>query len=209
MALSRKSLKAMGLTDEQIESVIDMHSETVNDLKDKISDSETAKAETEKYKTEAEKLRNELEKANKTIANSEKYKEQYENTKKEYETYKTEITAKEVKAAKEKAVANYFRGKNVRDDNIKLAMRCSKDEIGSIEIDENGKIKDTKALDDLLSGDLSKFVSVTKSEGATVEKPPTNTGGNKMTKAQIMAIKDDSERQQAIKDNLDVFGYDE
>ena len=34
MALSRKSLKAMGLTDEQVDSIIEMHTETVDGLKD-------------------------------------------------------------------------------------------------------------------------------------------------------------------------------
>lgn len=46
MALSRKSLKAMGLTDEQVDSIIEMHAETVDGLKEEIH----------KYKADAEKL---------------------------------------------------------------------------------------------------------------------------------------------------------
>ena len=34
MALTRKSLKAMGLADEQVDSIIEMHTETVDGLKD-------------------------------------------------------------------------------------------------------------------------------------------------------------------------------
>ena len=33
MALTRKALKAMGLTDEQVDSVIEMHTETAEALK--------------------------------------------------------------------------------------------------------------------------------------------------------------------------------
>ncbi len=46
MALTRKSLKAMGLTDEQIDSVIEMHAETVEALKE----------QRDTYKADAEKL---------------------------------------------------------------------------------------------------------------------------------------------------------
>ena len=46
MALTRKSLKAMGLTDEQVDSIIEMHTETVDGLK----------ADIAKYKGDAEKL---------------------------------------------------------------------------------------------------------------------------------------------------------
>ena len=46
MALTRKSLKAMGLTDEQVDSIIEMHSETVDGLKEQVKT----------YKADAEKL---------------------------------------------------------------------------------------------------------------------------------------------------------
>ena len=46
MALTRKSLKAMGLTDEQVDSIIEMHTDTVDGLK----------ADVSKYKSDAEKL---------------------------------------------------------------------------------------------------------------------------------------------------------
>ena len=36
MARTRKSLKAMGLTDEQVECIIEMHSETVDGLKEQL-----------------------------------------------------------------------------------------------------------------------------------------------------------------------------
>ena len=44
MAITRKGLKAMGLGEEQIESIIDAHTETVDRLKDELK---TAKADAE------------------------------------------------------------------------------------------------------------------------------------------------------------------
>ena len=46
VALTRESLRAMGLTDEQVDSIIEMHTDTVDGLK----------ADVSKYKSDAEKL---------------------------------------------------------------------------------------------------------------------------------------------------------
>ena len=46
MALTRKLLKGMGLTDEQMDTIIEAHSDTVDGLKGELS----------KYKADAEKL---------------------------------------------------------------------------------------------------------------------------------------------------------
>ena len=47
-------------------------------------------------------------------------------------------------------------------------------------------------------------IATTKTTGAKVDNPPTNTG-SKMTKDQIFAIKDAGERQAAIAANADLF----
>ena len=46
MAMTRKALKAMGLSEEQIDSIIEMHTETVDGLRDQVRT----------YKADAEKL---------------------------------------------------------------------------------------------------------------------------------------------------------
>lgn len=207
MSLTRKALKAMGLTDEQIDSVIEMHTDTISGLKDKLEVAENNVENAEKLKAEVEKYKGELETAKQTIADGEKYKEMYENEKTAYESYKGEITAKETKAAKEKAVREYFKSKGINDDNMSIAMRGIKSEIDAAELDEKGKIKDIKVFDELIKGDYAKLISRTETKGADTQIPPPNANGKvTKTKAEIMAIKDASERIQAIKDNPDVFG---
>ena len=46
MALTRKALKAMGLTDEQVDSIVEMHVETTDALKE----------QRDAFKADAEKL---------------------------------------------------------------------------------------------------------------------------------------------------------
>ena len=195
MALTRKLLKGMGLTDEQVDTIIEAHTDTVDGLKADIS----------KYKADAEKLpgvQKELD--NLKAAGDGGYKEKYEKEHSAFEAFKTDITAKESKAAKEKAVRAYFESKNITGANLDLAMRGCGEEMAALEL-ENGKIKDTKSLDALMDGTYKGLVSTTRTKGADPANPPANAGGGAMTKDQIMQIKDRAERRAAIAANMNLF----
>lgn len=207
MSLTRKSLKAMGLTDEQIESVIEMHTETISGLKDKLDAVENNVETVEKLKADVEKYKGELETAKQTIADGEKYKDMYESQKAEYEKYKDNVTAKETKAAKEKAIKEYFKSKGINDDNMSIAMRGIKSEIDAAELDEKGKIKDIKVFDELIKGDYSRLISRTETKGADTQIPPPNANNKKvMTWEDIDKIKDTTERQRAMYENREALG---
>lgn len=198
MAMTRKSLKAMGLTDEQIDSIIEMHTETVDGLKDKLKTAEEKASKLDDVQKELDGLK----------ANSgDDYKAKYEAEKKAFADYKADQTAKETKAAKEKAVKEYFEGKNITGANLDIAMRGCRDEIGAIELDGD-KIKDTAALDALVSGTFAGLVVSKTVQGAQTANPPANNGGkNYKTKEEILAIKDRTERQNAIAENHKMFGF--
>lgn len=198
MALTRNFLKALGLNEEQINSIVEAHTETISGIKDELK---TAKAKAEKL-SEVEKELNDLKAAN---AGAEDYKTKYEQEHKDFENYKTEITAKETKATKEKAVKAYFESKGITGKNLVIAMRGVKSDIDDIELDGD-KIKDKTTLDELVKGDYAGLIVTTKTKGVDIANPPTNTGG-RMTKEQIFAIKDDTARQTAIAENHDLFGF--
>lgn len=189
MSMTRKSLKAMGLTDEQIDSIIEMHTETVDGLKEKL------KAAEEK----ANKLDGVEKELNELKAKGEDgYKEKYEKEHRAFEDYKNDVTAKQTKAAKEAAAKAYFEAKNITGANLSIAMRGARDEINSIELDENGKIKDAKALDELVAGEYAGLIVSTSTKGAKTATPPnTNNSTTIMTRKEIMEIKDPTERQKA------------
>ena len=63
------------------------------------------------------------------------YKEKYEKEHSDFEAYKSDVTAKESKAAKEKAVRAYFEIKNITGANLDLAMRGSGTEMAALEMD--------------------------------------------------------------------------
>ena len=198
MALTRKLLKGMGLTDEQVDTIIEAHTDTVDGLK----------ADAAKYRADAEQLPK-VQKELDTLkaAGDGGWQEKYEKVKKDLDDYKAEISTKEAKAAKEKAVRAYYEGKGITGKSLDIAIRGSGAEIDALELDGE-KIKDTSALDELINGTFSGLVSTTTTKGADTATPPTSTGGSTMTKADIYK-KDDhghyilsaAERQKALMEN--------
>lgn len=195
MALTRKLLKGMGLTDEQVDTIIEAHTDTVDGLK----------ADVIRYKADAEKLPDVQKQLDDLKAAGDGgYKAKYEKEHSAFEAYKSDITAKESKAAKEKAVRAYFESKNITGANLDLAMRGCGEEMAALELDGK-KIKDTKSLDALVEGTYKSLISTTQTKGANPATPPANTGGGAMTKDQIMQIRDRAERRAAIAANLNLF----
>lgn len=197
MALTRKMLKAMGIEDEKIDQIIEAHTETVDALKEKA----------ELYKKDAEALpdvQKQLDELKKDSGDG-GYKAKYDKEHKAFEDYKANITAKETRAAKEKAARAYFGSKGIPSESMGLVIRGARAEIDGLELDGD-KIKDSKALDDLLSGDYKGLIGKETKFGTNTQNPPTTTGGGKMTIEQIMGIKDTAQRQAAMLANAELFG---
>ena len=204
MALTRKLLKGMNLTDEQVDTIIEAHSETVDGLKSEI---DTLK----KDGHDLAEVRKQLETANKELEAAKKdgWKDKHDAVKREFDEYKASQTAKETAVAKEKAVRAYFEKQNIVGQSLEIAMKGSKDEIAALELDENGGIKDDKALKELVDGTFKGLVSTVTEKGAVVAKPIKTNGGQFKNKEEIMAIADRAERRAAIAANQDLFSKGE
>lgn len=179
---------------EEIENrLVALHLGVVDPLKDDLT----------KYKADAEKLPSVQKQLDDLKAAGDGgYKEKYEKEHSAFEAFKTDITEKESKAAKEKAVRAYFESKNITGANLDLAMRGCGEEMAALELDGE-KIKDTKSLDALVDGTYKGLVSkqtVRVNTGARF-----NGGGKPMTKDEIMQITDRAERRAAIAANMDLF----
>ena len=169
---------------EEIENrLVALHLGVVDPLKDDLT----------KYKADAEKLpgvQKELDDLK--AAGDGGYKEKYEKEHSAFESFKADITAKESKAAKEKAVRAYFESKNITGSNLDLAMRGCGEEMAALVMDGD-KIKDTTSLDALIDGAYKSLVYTEHTQGANPATPPTNSGGAKLTRADIYK-KDDKGR---------------
>lgn len=203
MALPREELKAKGLTDEQIESVIKMHSDTVNALKAQITAATVTKEDFDKLKAENANLKQQLSESKQAAETNAKYKADYEALKGEYDGYKADIETKAAKAETEEVFTKWLINDGYTE---KGANKIVKYGGYTVELNKDRTIKNADKLRESISAEWPEFKTVKKVEGANTETPPNNTGGAKKTKAEILSIKDAVERQQAIKENPEVFG---
>lgn len=194
MALTRNMLKGMSLTDEQIDTIIESHAETVDGLK----------AERDKYKANAEKLADVQEELNALKAKGDGgYKEKYDKLKTDFDNYKAEIENAKKLEAKKEAYRELIKDAGLSEKGAEKALKYA--EWDKIEV-EDGKIKDSKEHMKALKEEWAEYVVKENTEGASVTNPPANNGSSKYSnKADIMKIKDTAERQKAIAENIDLF----
>ncbi|MBQ2289678.1 MAG: hypothetical protein II249_03300 [Bacteroidaceae bacterium] len=167
MAFSRKALKAMGITDEQIESIIELHTESIDAIK----------ADRDKYKEDAEKLsdvQRQLDEANSKIeaAKKDDYKGKYESEKAAHDKLKEDIKVKETTAKKSTALKAYLKEKGYSDNGITKITKYG-DYIKDIELDEDGKIKDADKLIGKVETEWSEYKP---QAGTSTFKPNVPTG---------------------------------
>lgn len=208
MALTRKALVAMGIDAEKIDQIIEMHTEVVDAIK---SERDTAKEEAKALKSDADKLaavEKELADLKEQSDKPDAYKEKYEALQEEYKAYKGEITAKEAKDAKSKAYRNMLKEVGISEKRLDTVMKVAEATgFNGIELDDDGAIKGVEELKESAKNEWADFIVSEGTVGAKTPTPPSNTGGGAKTKDEIMAIKDYGERQKAIAENHQLFGF--
>ena len=204
MALTRKSLKAMGLTDEQVDSIVEMHAETVDGLKDKLKTAEEKANKLDGVEKELNDLKAQGDGG---------FKDKYEKEHKAFTEYKADVERKASHDTKEAAVKAYLESKNITGANLKIAMRAVGNMIDGMELDGE-KLAATDSLDELIKdgGDLAGLVVKTSTKGADTANPPANNGGKAMTRADLYKkdehgryIMSAQERQKALAENPDLM----
>lgn len=165
MSLTRKLLKGMGLTDEQVDTIIEAHTDTVDGLKEQVKT----------YKADAEKLTNVQKELDALKAAGDGgWEEKAKDFEKKYNDLVAENKNKETKAAKESAAKAFFESKGITGNSLEIAMRGSSAEIAALDLDGE-KIKDSSALDALVNGTFKALVSTTTTKGANIPNPPVTT----------------------------------
>ena len=198
MGLTRKALKAMGLTEEQVDSIIEAHTEVVDALKE----------EAGRYKADAEKLPSveaELETAKQTIAdgNKDSWQVKYEAIKEDFEAYKNAENAKKTKADKENAYRAILRDVGISDKRIDAIMRVT--DLTEKELGEDGSFTDAETLKESVKTEWADFITPVGTPAPRIDTGGNLNGGAAMTKADILNIKNRDERKAAIAANLSLF----
>ena len=89
---------------------------------------------------------------------------------------------------------------------INLALKASKETIDNLKIGADGKFENATEVEKGIKEAYADYITTEKTHGANVSNPPGGEPG-KMTKKEIMEIKDAGERQKAIAENHELFGF--
>lgn len=192
MALTRKMLKGMGLTEEQIDTIIEGHDETVTALKEERDDWKEKAGKAEGYKSERDRLQQQVDDAKNGT-----------DWKAEYDKLKADTEAKETITKVKRAYRTLLKDGSIDPDVIDSIMEATN--FDGIKLEKDGTLHDADKLTEGIKSRWGKFV-VTESAKPTPTPTPPAGGKTTRTREEIMAIKDTKERQKAIADNHELFG---
>lgn len=196
MALTRKLLKSLSLSDEAQETIIEAHTETVGALKDEIN---TLKGQVEGLPAltkERDYLKKEIETLKANGGDTAKVQA-------EFDAYKKQIEGEKKAALDEADVMAICKEAGIaRESSLRLIVKDF--DRSQIERGDDGKITNRAKLVEAVKKDYADFVGTPGKDGTPPATPPTGGGGG-MTKEQILDIKDAKARQQAIADNMELF----
>lgn len=176
MALTKAKVKeilsAAGVADDKIGDAVDQilngHGASIDALREEL----------EKYKKEAEQLpevQKELAEVQKKIEAGEKdpYKVKYEAMKEELEAFKTKIETEKTAANKRNLYKELLKAAGVSEKRIEAVLRVS--DTDSLELDDDGKIKDSDKLTETIKTDWADFIETTGETGAKTATPPAGS----------------------------------
>ena len=192
MALTRNYLKSMALTDEQISAIIENHAETVEALKKERDGYKEAAEKASEAAKERDTLRAQLEKAGDAAA-----------VQKEFDAFKAAVAAEKDTAARKAAWRDVLKSGGVQRSEF-IDLLEGQTDLKAIEM-KDGKITNADALLEPLKAKFAPCFGTSETVGTQMIAPPAGDGKPALTKAEILAIKDTSERQKAIANNLERF----
>lgn len=201
MSITRKMLKGMGLTEEQVDTIIEEHTSVTDALKEKA----------QKYETTAQKLANVEKELNDMKAGGSDWEDRYNKEHEAFENYKKDIESKTEQESIKTAYKALLKAQNVSEKRIDTILKLT--DFSEMKLTKDGKIANEEKVIEKIKEEWSDLISKQSEKGADVSTPP-NGGGSKLTRDDIFA-KDEhgryklstSDRQKAISENPDLFGY--
>ena len=102
-------------------------------------------------------------------------KSDYDKLKSEFDAYKNDVEVKQTLTQKENLYRKMLKDTGISDSRIDKIMKLSKNEINSLEFDENGEVKDVEKYKKSINDDWGDFIPHVETEGTNVATPPQNT----------------------------------
>ena len=178
---------------EKAQKIMDEHINVTNGLKD----------ERDNYKAEAEKAAD-LQKQLDDKANGENWQEKYEKEHEAFEDFKKQTAADAEAGRVRAAYRKLLSGEGISEKRIDSILKVT--DFSRMKLDKDGNLEKEEDLKTAINDEWGDFKTTVTEKGAVVEKPP-QVGKATKTKEEIFAIKDTAERQKAIAENHELFGF--
>ena len=135
-----------------------------------------------------------------------KWEDKYNKEHEAFEKYKTDTEAKATLNAVKRAYRNdVLKAAGIADKYLDAIERATN--FDDKKLDNDGKFANVQDLIAEAEKNWADFKVTTTTKGASVENPPANNVKAKRSKDEIMSIPDKSERQRAIAENHELFGF--
>lgn len=191
MAFTRTWLKNITKDDDMVNAIMEEHVAVVDGLKQKM----------DSLKEQADKAAD-LQKQLEGLQGGENWQEKYEKEHNAFEDYKKQA-AKDAEAAKVKAAyRKLLADEGISEKRLDSILKVT--DLSKIKLDKEGNLENADELKKAINTEWSDFKTTVTEKGATVDKPP-QTGKPVKTREEILSIKDTTERQKAIAENLNLF----
>ena len=172
---------------------------------------DSLKADRDTYKEDAEKLKTVKKELDDLKAKGDDgWKEKHDKLKGEFDTYKKDVEAKETHSKKEAAYRAILKDANLSEKGIEKAIKYA--EWDKIELEADGKLKGASDHIKAAKEEWAEYVTTTTTTGAKTSTPLANSGGAKLTKAEIYARDEHgryklstAERQKALAENPELL----
>ena len=191
MALTRNYLKSMGLTEEQVNAIIENHTDSIDGLKAELATARAAAETVEALTKERDELKDKLSKAGDAA-----------KVQAEFDAYRQQVETEKANAAKSEAVRKALKASGVQREEF-LDLLMGKVELDKVEMDGDA-VKDEESFVAPFKASYAGCFASESEQGTKLQNPPSG-GGTRMTKEQIAKIENRDERRAAIAANLDLY----
>lgn len=161
----------------------------------------------ERYKaklTEIDQLKEQQQTAEDNATTAGKWKDKFTELDKDFKAFKAQVAEEKALESKKAVLREIAKDAGLSEAGIAKAVKYH--DFSKLELDEKGAAKEKAAILKGLREEWPEYIQTTETKGANTATPPTTSGTGRKTVEEIMAIKDDVERQTAIAQNLDLFG---
>ena len=191
MALTRNYLKSMDLTEEQVNAIIENHTDSIDGLKAELATARAAAETVEALTKERDELKDKLSKAGDAA-----------KVQAEFDAYRQQVETEKANAAKSAAVRKALKASGVQREEF-LDLLMGKVELDKVEMDGDA-VKDESSFVAPFKAAYAGCFASESEQGTKLQNPPSG-GGTRMTKEQIAKIENRDERRAAIAANLDLY----